>query len=164
MLRRDRPEKAVQRRPAARWGIILESVGYFIVYLHTPAEWDTPLALWRGAIGLILAASSIVLAWRAVPALGRQWRIDAGLNADHQLIRSGPYRLVRHPIYASMLGLLLSGIAWCGTLPLWPLALVLFIIGLEIRVHVEDTLLGEHFGAEFTEWSRDVPAYLPFIR
>ena len=41
-------------------------------------------------------------------ALGRQWRIDAGLSADHQLITSGPYRFVRHPIYTSMLSILLG--------------------------------------------------------
>jgi protein-S-isoprenylcysteine O-methyltransferase Ste14 len=63
-----------------------------------------------------------------------------------------------------MLGMLLSGIAWAGTLPLWPIALVVFVVGLEIRVRVEDSLLRELFGAEFTAWSREVPAYFPFVR
>jgi protein-S-isoprenylcysteine O-methyltransferase Ste14 len=164
LRRRGKSEKPVQIKRAARAGIFIESAGFFLVYLHTPAAWAAPLALWRCALGLAAAVPAIVLAWQSVRELGRQWRIDAGLNADHQLVRSGPYRLLRHPIYASMLGILLSGIFWSGTLPGWPLALVLFLIGTEIRVRVEDNLLRERFGAEFTEWTRTVPAYLPFIR
>ena len=151
-------------RTAARWGIVLASIGFFTVYLHTPAEWNAPLPVWRCAAGLIVAITAIVLAWQSVRTLGRQWRIDAGLNADHELIRSGPYRIIRHPIYASMLGMLTAGIFWTGTLPIWPLSLAIFIVGTEIRVRVEDSLLREHFGAQFTEWSSAVPAYLPFIR
>ena len=49
-----------------------------------------------------------LLSWTGARALGRQWRIDAGLSADHQLITSGPYRFVRHPIYTSMLSILLG--------------------------------------------------------
>jgi protein-S-isoprenylcysteine O-methyltransferase Ste14 len=164
LFRPKKAEKAVEIRTEARWGIALESVGYFAIYLHTPAEWAKPLAPWRCAAGLVVAFVAIVLAWQSIRTLGRQWRVDAGLNADHELIRGGPYRFVRHPIYASMLGMLLSGIAWAGTLPLWPIALVVFVVGLEIRVRVEDSLLRERFGAEFTAWSREVPAYFPFVR
>jgi protein-S-isoprenylcysteine O-methyltransferase Ste14 len=164
LFRPSKPEKAVQIKPAARWGIVFQSMGFFLVFLHKPAEWNKPLAPWRCVVGLMVAIPAILLAWQGVRALGRQWRIDAGLNADHELVRSGPYRLVRHPIYASMLGMLVTGIFWAGTLPGWPVALVLFLIGLEIRVRIEDSLLREHFGAEFTAWSEVVPAYLPFIR
>jgi protein-S-isoprenylcysteine O-methyltransferase Ste14 len=41
-------------------------------------------------------------------SLGRQWRIDAGLNQDHELVTSGPYRVVRHSIYTSMLCVLIG--------------------------------------------------------
>jgi protein-S-isoprenylcysteine O-methyltransferase Ste14 len=41
---------------------------------------------------------------------------------------------------------------------------VLGLIGTEIRVRVEDALLQGRFGAQFTEWQRRVPAYLPFVR
>jgi protein-S-isoprenylcysteine O-methyltransferase Ste14 len=125
---------------------------------------ECAVTLWRFVAGIIVAATAIVLAWQSVRTLGRQWRIDAGLNADHELVRSGPYRIIRHPIYASMLGMLTTGIFWTGTLPVWPFSLVVFIIGTEIRVRVEDSLLRERFGAQFTEWTHAVPAYLPFIR
>lgn len=157
-------EKAVEVRPAARWGIGLVAVAFFFVFLHRPQEWSAPLAPWRCAAGLVFAGLGITLAWGSVRALGRQWRIDAGLNAEHELVQSGPYRVVRHPIYASMLCMFLTAIAWIGTLPLWPIALTLFLVGTEIRVRVEDSLLRGRFGPRFSEWTRTVPAYLPFIR
>jgi protein-S-isoprenylcysteine O-methyltransferase Ste14 len=95
-------------------------------------------------------------------ALGRQWRIDAGLSADHELITSGPYRFVRHPIYTSMLGVLL-GTGLLST-PWWLLlpSLLLFVIGTEIRVRIEDNLLASQFGDRFTEYQKRIPANIPF--
>jgi protein-S-isoprenylcysteine O-methyltransferase Ste14 len=100
----------------------------------------------------------------AVANLGKQWRVDAGLNVDHELVQSGAYREVRHPIYLSMLCMLLMNLAMIGTLPGWPVAIVLALVGTEIRVRVEDGLLRERFGPKFTEWQKRVPAYLPFLR
>jgi protein-S-isoprenylcysteine O-methyltransferase Ste14 len=86
------------------------------------------------------------------------------LNADHELVRSGPYRIVRHPIYLSIFavmlgaGLLISRPTWLAA------ALVLEIIGTEIRVRVEDALLASRFGDKFREYQRRVPAYIPLLR
>jgi protein-S-isoprenylcysteine O-methyltransferase Ste14 len=157
-------EKAVQVKPAARVGIMLQALAFFLVYLHTGEEWSVLLAPWRAALGIVIAVTAIVLAWKSVRVLGQQWRIDAGLNADHHLIRTGPYSVIRHPIYASMLCMLLAGVAWCGTLPLWPIALVLFLAGIEIRTRVEDSLLRKRFAAEFEKWAGSTPAYIPFLR
>ena len=109
-------------------------------------------------------AAGCVLSWTAVGALGRQWRIDAGLNVDHQLIRSGPYSLVRHPIYTSMLCVFLGTGLIITPWFLFLAALVLFIAGTEIRVRTEDSLLASRFGEEFTNYKRYVPAYVPWLR
>jgi len=48
----------------------------------------------------------------------------------------------------------------------WPLligAIVLFLLGTEIRVRTEERLLGERFGEEFRSYKRSVPAYLPYL-
>jgi protein-S-isoprenylcysteine O-methyltransferase Ste14 len=100
----------------------------------------------------------------AVRALGRQWRMDAGLNRDHQLVRTGVYRVVRHPIYASMLCVLVGVGVLVATPPLFIAALIVFLIGTEIRVHVEERLLSARFGSEFDDFKRHVPAYLPPVR
>jgi steroid 5-alpha reductase family enzyme len=92
-----------------------------------------------------------------------QWRFDAGLNADHQLVQSGAYRVVRHPIYTSMLSLMLGTGFLITPMPVLLLATVLFVIGTEIRVRIEDALLASRFGEAFQEYKRRVPAYIPFV-
>lgn len=164
MRRSRRRGKAVRIETKARWGMLLEFTGYWVAQAHGPAVWASDLEVWRAVAGAVFAAAAAALAWNAVGKLGRQWRVDAGLNQDHELVQSGAYRLVRHPIYASMAAMLLAVIFWTGTLPGWPVAIVLFVTGTEIRVRVEDGLLSERFGERFAEWRRSVPAYLPFIR
>ncbi|HXF14478.1 MAG TPA: isoprenylcysteine carboxylmethyltransferase family protein, partial [Terriglobales bacterium] len=96
-------------------------------------------------------------------ALAGQLRIDAALGADHRLVRSGPYAVVRNPIYTSMLLVLCAiGVIIAGW-KLFVVALLLFVIGTEIRVRIEERLLASHFGEEFQAYKRSIPAYLPFV-
>ncbi len=157
-------QKAVTIVRSARWGILLVAAGFMIVFTHRPQPWSSPWPVWRFALAIPFAFTAILLSHTGVRNLGRQWRVDAGLNADHELVRTGPYRIVRHPIYASMLCIILAGIAAIGTLPGWPIGLLLFFIGTEIRVRIEDGLLRARFGTRFEDWKRQVPAYIPFIR
>ena len=142
---------------ASRWGIGLQMAGYFIAWFHFSSPRPWPLL----AIALLLASIAVVLSWTGIRSLGKQLRIHAGLYSDHELIRSGPYRIVRHPIYA---GMLLMYLATALIMSIWPVflaGLVLFIAGTEIRVRIEDRLLASRFGKEFERYKAEVPAYLP---
>jgi len=163
-LRKQRREKAVRVDPKGRWGLALQMVGYGIACTQGPELWGSDLELWRAVAGIALALFSIFMFWSAVASLGKQWRFDAGLNSEHELVQMGAYRIVRHPIYASMFGMLLADICWVGTLPGWPVAVVLFVVGTEIRVRAEDGLLRERFGEKFIEWQKAKAAYVPFVR
>ena len=156
--------KAVKIDPRARMGIVLVAFGFFIANTHAPEVWSSPVEIWRAVLGIVFGLTAAALAWMSVGNLGKQWRFDAGLNDDHNLVKTGAYQVVRHPIYLSMLCMPSMNIAMVGTLPGWPAALVLAIAGTEIRVRVEDSLLAERFGSEFTEWRKRTPAYLPFVR
>lgn len=134
-------EKAVKVEPKARWGILLQMTGYLLVFTHGPEVWSSGIEMWRLVVGIVLAVLANVALWGAIANLGKQWRVDAGLNKDHELVQTGAYRVVRHPIYASMFGMFLATMCWVGTLPGAPVAFVLFVAGIEIRVHVEDALL-----------------------
>jgi protein-S-isoprenylcysteine O-methyltransferase Ste14 len=168
LQRRRRPSNRADSQaridPRARWGIVLEMIGIGVVYVHGGAEWAASVEPWRAAVGALFGIIGIALVWDAVGHLGKQWRFDAGLNADHELIQVGAYRFVRHPIYASMLSMLLLVVAWLGTLPGWPIGVAFVLAGTEIRVRVEDSLLRQRFGARFTAWQRTVAAYIPFVR
>ena len=145
------------------------TLGYFagrclLFHALQNSFWARPLPGWRLVLCVCFLLSAIVLSWTGAHSLGRQWRVDAGLNQDHELIVSGPYRVVRHPIYTSMLCLL------CGTgfmiTPLWLLlsAVVVFVVGTEIRIRTEDQLLSARFAEQFREYEHSVPAYIPFLR
>lgn len=160
--RRGGGQRAAVTAPAARWGIVLEGIGMGVAWFHNP-YWPQPSTL-RIIVCLLIALFACVISWTAVSALGKQWRFDAALGSEHDLVESGPYAFVRHPIYASMLlmlvatGLMMSN--WIGLL----IALVLYIVGTEIRVHVEERLLSSRFGDQFERYRRRVSAYLPGLR
>lgn len=158
--RSKQPAQTIDRR--ARWGIALAAVGYSLVWQGR--FWERPLPVWHLALSIQFLALADVLAWTATRALGRQWRIDAGLSTDHELVTHGPYSIVRNPIYTSMFCVLLgTGIVLTPPLRL-AIAVALLVAGTEIRVHIEERLLASRFGEEFEQYRRKVPAYIPFLR
>jgi protein-S-isoprenylcysteine O-methyltransferase Ste14 len=145
----------------SRWGLLLQFLAYALLWQGH--FWTRSLPWWRAVVSVLLFALAAVLSWTSSRALAGQLRIDAALGADHRLVRSGPYAVVRNPIYTSMLlvlfaiGLIIAG--W----KLFVVALLLFVIGTEIRVRIEERLLASHFGEEFQAYKRSIPAYLPFV-
>jgi len=153
-------KKAVVKDTGARWGAILEGLACLITWKFT----DPQAAIWRIVPGVVFGLAGVAAAWLGVSHLDKQWRFDAALNADHELVRRGPYAFVRHPIYAGLFAMLLStGLLlarWEAVLA----AIPIFLVGTEIRVRSEDRLLRSRFGTEFEAYSRRVSAYVPFIR
>lgn len=155
-------KKAV-RAPASRWGIILQTAGLALalVYLRPAGFEKSPASLMAA---MVLAPPSAALACWATRHLGKQWRYEAALSEDHELIQDGPYGWVRHPIYTAMLGMLMAvGAAWTW----WPIGvagLMFFVAGTEIRARAEDRLLAERFGEAFAAYRRRVRAYIPLVR
>ena len=159
----------VQKRPSitalgpTRAGLLLECLAILIAFAcRLPA--DLPPAWWRIASAAVCGMLAAVLAWTAARHLGRQFRVHAGLYEDHELVTSGPYGIVRHPIYSSLLAILLCTIFVLTPWPWAVLSLALFIAGTEIRVRTEDGLLASRFGERFSEYRGRVWAYVPFVR
>jgi protein-S-isoprenylcysteine O-methyltransferase Ste14 len=154
------PAQKLDRR--ARWGIVLVAIAYSMLWQNQ--FWARPLPTWRTLVSIGFYLLGALLSWTATRALGRQWRIDAGLNPDHALITSGPYAVVRHPIYTSMLCILIGTGCLITPLPVLLLSILVFVAGTEIRVRIEDQLLASRFGQRFQDFRRTVPAYIPFVR
>ena len=65
-----------------------------------PLPPDSPSGLVARVLpSLILGPIAVVLSWKSVTHLGKHFRVHAGLYEDHELVRTGPYAIVRHPIY-----------------------------------------------------------------
>ena len=159
----------IQRRPSitlagpTRVGLLLEALAIFIAFLFR-----IPIDRHPGIVRILLSMAvgplAPLLAWSSVTHLGRQFRISAGLYEDHQLVRTGAYRIVRHPIYASLLAILLCTLFLLTEWQWVVVSLVLFVVGTEIRVRTEDGLLASRFGPLFEDYRREVPAYVPWVR
>ena len=87
-----------------------------------------------------------------------------GLNPDHELVQSGVYGIVRHPIYTSMLLVVTATCLMLAPLYLLPTSLLLYVAGTEIRVRAEEALLAGRFGEAFAQYKSRVPAYVPFLK
>jgi len=159
----------IQRRESitvaapTRVGLALEGLAIFIAFAgHRPLAASPGILAY--ALALLIGPASAVMAWKAVAHLGRQFRFHAGLYHDHVLVRTGPYAIVRHPIYSSLMGMLVCTILLMTEWRWAAVSLALFIAGTEIRVRSEDGLLASRFGDEFRLYRRRVPAYIPFVR
>lgn len=114
------------------------------------------------ATGFAVLGASFVLAMWARKHLGRNWSGAISANVDHQLIRTGPYRVLRHPIYSGLIGMCIGTALVSGELH----ALVaVAIIGTAYvrKIRLEERHLSALFGAEYDEYRRRSWALLPGI-
>jgi protein-S-isoprenylcysteine O-methyltransferase Ste14 len=113
-------------------------------------------------IGLALVAAGLGFSVAARIWLGRNWSGTVTLKEDHELIRSGPYAVVRHPIYTGMLAALLGTSIAVGT---WRalIGLAVMFIGLFIKIRIEERFMAEQFGEAYARYRTEVPALIPFL-
>ncbi len=169
-LRKKRPSPPESRRERTSIvGIALQGAGYAIVWsVHrqpfTPiAPLGNLLEITVSVVTIVLGIGSVWFISAAVRALGKQWSLAARVLEGHNLITTGPYNVVRNPIYTGMFGMLLAtGLAishWIGLV----IAVMVFAIGTLVRVRSEEKLLREAFGVEFEAYARKVPAVVPLL-
>jgi protein-S-isoprenylcysteine O-methyltransferase Ste14 len=165
------PQTESKRDRISVLGIALQAFGYFLVSFQPPGRpFLQPVAALSGAGGILfgvftfgLAAGSDWLVASALRTLGKQWAVAARLVEGHNLITAGPYSYVRNPIYTGMLGILIATGLAMHHWRLLPVGLVVFAVGLVIRIRSEEKLLRAAFGKEFEDYARRVPAVLPGI-
>ncbi|HUN66525.1 MAG TPA: isoprenylcysteine carboxylmethyltransferase family protein [Bacteroidota bacterium] len=166
-LRRRYPSgPSVKSDRKARFGVLLQAAGIAATWImrRNPQHWfisetiDVPLHLLAAVISLL----SVWLVMAAINALGKFWSLSARLVEDHRLITTGPYSLVRHPIYSGLFGLMIAtGICVSSTAGLI-VACGIYLVGFSIRAGREEALLLSQFGASYEEYRESTPALIPF--
>jgi protein-S-isoprenylcysteine O-methyltransferase Ste14 len=149
------------------FGIVLQGVGFALVWrwhglTPIPLMPASYLAQWAIALAAaVFAFASVLFAVAAIRTLGKQWSLVARVVEGHLLVRSGPYRIVRHPIYLAMMGLLIAtGVAFGTPLGIG-LAMGVYLWGTWLRVRFEERLLWAKFGDSYARYAQEVPALLP---
>jgi len=161
-----------ERRDAASWaGIALQGLGFAIVWganrgghaYFVPGMTVGGMTLLAFAT-VTLAFGSAMLGLLAVRELGKQWSLTARVLDTHELVQSGPFAHVRHPIYSALLGLLLATGLALSTVLLTAIAVVFYVAGTLWRASREEALLRGHFGAAYDDYARRVPRLIPRLR
>jgi len=121
-----------------------------------------PRSPWIIAAGFAIQLSSALLAIRARKHLGLNWSAEVASKVDHQLVRSGPYRLIRHPIYTGMLGMFVGTAVVSGELH-GLAAVVLISVAYFRKIRLEEQNLGNVFGAQYDEYKDKSWALIPWL-
>jgi protein-S-isoprenylcysteine O-methyltransferase Ste14 len=150
---------------------ILRSILFFaaIVLLladHLPMRWlyrhFIPTTLWSFYGGAVITVAGLLFAIRARVTLGANWSRSVTIKQGHELITSGPYKFVRHPIYTGILtGFLGSAIATTQYRGILAFLLVFFSLWYKLRL--EERWMRDQFGLAYTEYARHTAALVPGI-
>jgi protein-S-isoprenylcysteine O-methyltransferase Ste14 len=116
---------------------------------------------WRAGLGLVLFALGLGFAIWARRHIGRNWGTPMSKKDEPELVTSGPYRLVRHPIYS---GILLAGVGSAVALSWkWMIPVVLAGIYFIYSATVEERYLIEQFPDTYPTYRRSTKMLVPFI-
>jgi protein-S-isoprenylcysteine O-methyltransferase Ste14 len=113
------------------------------------------------AVGLVLCVAGIAFAIWARIHLGKNWSGTPSMKEGHELITSGPYRFVRHPIYTGMLVALVGSALASGVI--WLAILVVFLFNFLYRLPIEERYMMQLFPKEYPEYKKRTKKLIPFI-
>ncbi|MCA9150316.1 MAG: isoprenylcysteine carboxylmethyltransferase family protein [Planctomycetales bacterium] len=161
----DSPMRRAPDRPCVTFGQILWTLAQAAAVVRTFssalefAEYRI-FPLWRatGAVGFV---ASLFVLWRAHRDLGHHWDHRLAIHGEHQLVTTGIYRYVRHPLYAAYW---LWSLSLVLLLPNWligPVSIVGFALVYYGRVDREERLLKDQFGAAYEQYSRQTNRLVP---
>jgi protein-S-isoprenylcysteine O-methyltransferase Ste14 len=113
--------------------------------------------LWSG---VALTALGVAISIWARLTLGSNWSGVVTVKEDHELIRKGPYRWVRHPIYTGMLMSFVGTVLVAGRVRGW-VGLAVVLVTFYFKARREERFLRQEFGAGFEEHARSTGMFLP---
>lgn len=159
--------KPTVKAPRRQYGLhfVLIALGFFLVFnaiprLFQPALWPVTAPLGWSMEALTLAG--MLFAWWARIHLGKLWSGGIERMAEHRVVDSGPYALVRHPIYTGLIAAALA-MAVIRATPWALIGAALFALGFALKARVEERFLEGELGG-YEQYRARVPMLVPFTR
>ena len=145
---------------------VLTVAGTILLFGLFRHQFRSELIIWQvsppvgwALVGLIVAG--LAFTWWARIHLGRLWSSGVTRKADHRVVESGPYRLVRHPIYSGIILATLATAALRGTAVSW-LGFVVLTTGWVVKARLEESFLRAELGRDaYDAYARRVPMLVP---
>jgi protein-S-isoprenylcysteine O-methyltransferase Ste14 len=139
---------------------------FFPPYLFARWPWlNVHVLPWRPQtywIGVAILVFGLLFSVWARVHLGRNWSDRITVKQGHELIRSGPYGWVRHPIYTGLLFAFL-GSAVALTHSRGFIGVVLFLVAVVRKLRIEERFMREQFGEQYARYAATTPALLPLV-
>jgi protein-S-isoprenylcysteine O-methyltransferase Ste14 len=145
--------------------IIFMAAGFFLLNQENP-NWGPlnrrflPDELCLAWLGSALCAAGVLFAIWARRTIGKDWSAEVQIKEGHQLIRTGPYAHIRHPIYTGLLLATLGTALLIGEYRAL-LGFAMFFVGFTRKARKEESFLAAEFGPAFEEHRRHTGFYLP---
>ena len=157
--RATRGPSLAERGGLAKWLPLFVWVPYLVIWLRPGPEIEIPDPLvW---LGVGTTAAGIAVAMWAASTLGRHFDVEVQVHRGHEVIRSGPYGIVRHPIYSGLGLHYLGACLATGNLLLLAGTLAVTFPGLYLRARAEEDLLRTELGPAYDRYAREVPMLVP---
>jgi protein-S-isoprenylcysteine O-methyltransferase Ste14 len=121
-----------------------------------------PVGLWPFWLGAAVAIAGLLFAVWAREHLGSNWSRSVTLKQDHELITSGPYAVVRHPIYTGILAGFL-GMAIAISQVRGFIVLVLIFVAFWMKLRMEEEWMRLQFGETYASYARETAALVPYL-
>ena len=160
-----RETSAVRRDLRSVFGIALQGAGMAAAWIGSfRFDWAVSQGSWIAAIipSAIALGAVCLFAWSA-KTMGANWSLVARTREDHRLVQTGPFALVRNPIYVALFGMMCAVATALGHTANLILAVPFYLTGTLMRVSIEERLLREMFGPAFDDYERRVKRFVPMI-
>ena len=160
--KRDRPPTVAKAGGLARTLPFFIWVPYVVIALRPGPELETAEPLRWAGLALIVAGVLLMI-WSAA-TLGRHFDVEVEVHGEHEVVRRGPYGVVRHPIYSGIALHFLGACLATGNVVLLAGTLLVSFPVLYQRATAEETLLRRELGGAYDRYAREVPMLIPSIR
>jgi len=154
-------QENMAQRLAVILGVVLLFGFYSPRHLALTTLWSPSQSFGWAMVGLVLAG--FTFAWWARLHLGLMWSSDVGRKADHQIVATGPYRLVRHPIYSGIILAAFATAAQMGTAAALAGAAIM-TLAWYIKARFEERFLARELGQAYEAYAGRVPMLVPFAK
>lgn len=155
---------AASTRRSSAMGVRVAIIVVVVVVLRTGALKGHAVSVddpWLEAVGFVLFVSGLAVAVWARLYLGRNWGSPMSEKVDPELVTTGPYRFIRHPIYS---GIILGTVGTAVTIgPLVLLATVLLGGYFVYAATVEERIMARRFPEAFPAYKRSTKMLVPFV-
>lgn len=146
--------------------LILLGIGLMLiplVWMFTPFlnEFDMGIPIYWRWFGVVLALLSLVYFWRIHQVLGTNWSPTLEIKQTHQLIRTGPYRRIRHPMYTQIWIWVIAQALITSNFYAGLSGILVWTVAYFIRVPKEEEMMLEHFGEEYRKYMKQTGRVLP---